>query len=187
MFETLKELDLKSRKNPLYMDSRQDYVNILSLFKINSIRLILTCADISEFLSKLYKIPPQNTYQKLRRLHTLGYLKRLGMTNCSWEYTLKFNAKNYVIEDISPRSSTKTVYREPLPTYLRHKILKRDKYKCVECGATKDETTLTIDHIKPLALGGTNDESNLQTLCFVCNNHKSDRLWQKEDTKGFSK
>ena len=54
----------------------------------------------------------------------------------------------------------------------RAAIFKRDGYRCVKCGAT---TNLTLDHIKPIALGGTSDYDNLQTLCATCNYGKADR------------
>jgi hypothetical protein len=34
---------------------------------------------------------------------------------------------------------------------------------------------LEIEHIIPLAKGGTNDESNLWLACPICNSHKSDK------------
>jgi hypothetical protein len=47
----------------------------------------------------------------------------------------------------------------------------RDK-PCVICGKPSD----TIDHIKPLSKGGTNDLNNLQPLCHWCNSKKADRI-----------
>lgn len=44
---------------------------------------------------------------------------------------------------------------------------------CQKCGATRD---LTRDHIRPVAHGGTNDPSNLRTLCRSCNSSKKDAL-----------
>lgn len=41
--------------------------------------------------------------------------------------------------------------------------------ECRYCGSTEN---LTIDHIFPLSLGGTDAEDNLQCLCMTCNKAK---------------
>jgi len=48
---------------------------------------------------------------------------------------------------------------------LRNQILKRDGYRCRICGRTHH---LQVHHIIPLSRGGSNDPSNLITLCVVC-------------------
>lgn len=49
-------------------------------------------------------------------------------------------------------------------------ILKQQKYKCAECGTSvRKRENRNIDHVLPLALGGTNWPSNLQVLCPSCN------------------
>lgn len=53
---------------------------------------------------------------------------------------------------------------------------KRDGFCCKECGVVTD---LQIDHIKPIAMNGTNDLDNLQLLCGPCNLAKSDK-WGAE-------
>lgn len=67
--------------------------------------------------------------------------------------------------------------REHIPARLRHEVFKRDNYRCRECGATNNDTTLEIDHIVPVAKGGSNNLSNLQTLCKACNRAKHTRTW----------
>lgn len=67
--------------------------------------------------------------------------------------------------------------RQPIPRKLRHEVFKRDGYRCRECGSSKDETSLEIDHIVPVAKGGTNDIDNLQTLCRECNRMKHTDEW----------
>ena len=67
--------------------------------------------------------------------------------------------------------------RQPIPRKLRHEVFQRDGYRCRECGASKDETSLEIDHIVPVARGGTNDIDNLQTLCRECNRMKHTDEW----------
>ena len=67
--------------------------------------------------------------------------------------------------------------RSPMPVKLRTAILKRDGEQCVKCGASPKKNsavTLEVDHIVPVAEGGTNDPENLQTLCWSCNQGKTD-------------
>ena len=62
-----------------------------------------------------------------------------------------------------------------IPRGMRHEVFKRDGYKCVECGASKEDgATLHVDHIIPVSKGGTDELDNLQTLCSKCNLNKSD-------------
>ncbi|MBL1209235.1 HNH endonuclease [Geminocystis sp. GBBB08] len=59
-----------------------------------------------------------------------------------------------------------------IPLEVRKYVYNRDNYQCQSCGKNTKETTLNIDHIIPLAKGGSNDISNLQTLCLKCNQKK---------------
>ena len=56
-------------------------------------------------------------------------------------------------------------------------VLARDKWKCLSCGrsAREDGVLLEVDHIIPRSKGGSDDMSNLQTLCKKCNIGKSNR------------
>ena len=72
-----------------------------------------------------------------------------------------------LIMDKTPRIS--------IPDEVRKYVFDRDRNKCLGCGKTDLEAKLTIDHIEPLAQGGSNDLSNLQTLCGSCNSSKRDR------------
>lgn len=53
----------------------------------------------------------------------------------------------------------------------RIRVLKRDDYCCYYCGGLAN----SVDHIVPLARGGTHDESNLVACCIRCNSSKKDR------------
>jgi hypothetical protein len=60
---------------------------------------------------------------------------------------------------------------------LRRMVFFRDKHTCQDCGesrATNPRIALHVDHIIPVAMGGTNNPDNLQTLCSDCNIGKSD-------------
>lgn len=64
--------------------------------------------------------------------------------------------------------------REPISKKLRLLILERDNYRCRICGKSAKDTILEVDHIVPVAKGGTTSLNNLQTLCIDCNRGKSD-------------
>lgn len=64
--------------------------------------------------------------------------------------------------------------RKNIPNYIRFQVFKRDKFTCQYCGRSGVE--LEVDHIKPIAHGGTNDIDNLITACKACNRGKSDSL-----------
>lgn len=66
--------------------------------------------------------------------------------------------------------------RIPIPPAVRKYVFERNRYQCQSCGKTQREAQLTIDHIIPLAKGGSNDVSNLQTLCLPCNQKKQHHL-----------
>lgn len=64
----------------------------------------------------------------------------------------------------------------------RKQIFKRDGHRCHICKAMTNPKAKvpnpkapTIDHIIPLAKGGTHEPSNVATACFMCNCLKSDR------------
>lgn len=80
-------------------------------------------------------------------------------------------------EDIKRQNIT-TADRRGIGLGLRYKVLSRDKFKCVRCGASP-ATDLTcklhIDHIIPFSKGGKTTLENLQTLCEKCNLGKGNR------------
>lgn len=53
----------------------------------------------------------------------------------------------------------------------RFEVLKRDDYTCRYCRSTENE--LTIDHVSPVALGGSDSPENLVAACRDCNYGKS--------------
>lgn len=56
---------------------------------------------------------------------------------------------------------------------LRFEILRRDNHACRYCGASAPDAPLTVDHVVPTALGGSDEASNLVTACRDCNSGKS--------------
>lgn len=56
---------------------------------------------------------------------------------------------------------------------IRYEVLRRDDFACRYCGARAPEAALTVDHVMPIALGGSDDPTNLVTACRDCNAGKS--------------
>lgn len=57
---------------------------------------------------------------------------------------------------------------------VRYRILSRAKFRCELCGVSAEHKALEVDHIVPRNKGGSDDESNLQALCYSCNAMKRD-------------
>lgn len=59
--------------------------------------------------------------------------------------------------------------RQEISSAKRLRTFTRDGFRCLCCGTGEG---LTVDHICPLALGGSNKSRNMQTLCEPCNRWK---------------
>jgi len=68
-----------------------------------------------------------------------------------------------------------TSKRNGLSPRERWQVFNRDNFTCQYCGKnTRNDKNimLEVDHIKPVAEGGTNDIENLVTSCHQCNHGK---------------
>lgn len=64
-------------------------------------------------------------------------------------------------------------YRRKISSTVRLAVYERDGWACVDCGAVEG---LSLDHIHPWSLGGSDDFDNLQTMCRPCNSSKGARV-----------
>ncbi|MFS4689349.1 HNH endonuclease [Klebsiella quasipneumoniae subsp. similipneumoniae] len=56
----------------------------------------------------------------------------------------------------------------------RARILKRDNHLCQNClRSGRAVAAKSVDHIKAKAHGGTDDDLNLESLCWPCHRHKT--------------
>lgn len=55
----------------------------------------------------------------------------------------------------------------------RYEVLRRDDHTCRYCGGQPPDVKLTVDHVIPVALGGSDKPSNLVAACADCNAGKS--------------
>lgn len=62
--------------------------------------------------------------------------------------------------------------RAPIPAAIRRQIYARDHYTCRYCGRHGRGVRLELDHVFPVARGGTDAVANLVTSCRECNRAK---------------
>jgi len=98
-----------------------------------------------ERTGKIFRDPDRG----IRSLYQKGFLQKIakGVYKYAPEY-----AQNKRQEDFT--------------TAQKNEVLKRDGYKCVICGAGRENgAELHVDHIKPKDMGGLANIENGQTLC----------------------
>lgn len=140
--------------------------------------------NLEEVWIKLGRQPRYQEFQKPLSKYSAGtYENRFG----SWRNALeKFVAYINHEENSSSEEAIKQLKVEPTTKHktkrtvnwrLRFVVMKRDNFKCRNCGrspATDPNIVLHVDHIKAWANGGETVLENLQTLCSICNIGKSD-------------
>jgi len=65
--------------------------------------------------------------------------------------------------------------RKAMSGTVRYEVLKRSNYRCELCGINAEDKALEVDHIVPKSLGGKDDLTNYQALCYTCNASKGNR------------
>jgi hypothetical protein len=124
---------------------------------------------------------PQRKDLKAYELPVSGdtYTRRFG----SWKKALikayeSVNTEGLDEEElfIKPQSQAKQNKSRTLSLRKRFFVLKRDGFTCCMCGANGPGVKLEVDHIIPVAKGGTDALDNLHTLCFECNRGKRDSI-----------
>lgn len=60
--------------------------------------------------------------------------------------------------------------RRAIPITIKREIWRQAESKCENCNS---QYALEVDHIKPVALGGSNNRDNLRLLCRACNQRQA--------------
>lgn len=86
----------------------------------------------------------------------------------------KRTAKRWQVFQRKRKESGGDVYHSKGWHVLRQTALLRDMWLCQECKRHGVYTTATeVDHIVPVSQGGSDDLSNLQSLCHACHLSKT--------------
>jgi len=116
-----------------------------------------------------------NPFQKLVRSMIRDVVNQANRQNAD-KLAKRRTKKSATTQAQSQQQISKNKRSRYIPASVRVSVLNRDKYKCVFCGKSAKQVELEVDHIIPFAKGGSNDLSNLQTLCFDCNRGKGVRI-----------
>ena len=159
----------------------------LNLYYPDKTFMWLTSVDLGEWEPPVY-LKPTNIYHNEKDGIIVSFLisliKKDGFEfyyiGNEYDNPITLVIKNNNFEEETTKTEIKKSQnkRKTIPTGLRYDILHRDNFKCCICGRTakEDGVKLHIDHIIPVSKGGTNDVSNLRTLCQDCNLGKSNKL-----------
>lgn len=103
----------------------------------------------------------------------------------TWDSALSIALPEYRKSRPSGNSEAQTHNnkRKSISPRQRYKVLTRDGFRCVLCGAAPKDSLdiqLHVDHIVPVSKGGTNSLDNLRILCSECNLGKGDLMIEPE-------
>ena len=127
-------------------------------------------------------------YEKKWETWTKALLAFLDQVNRDARERCSNGASTDVVEERKPahlsrRKSgagrAKAEHQRQITLGLRYDILKRDRFRCVLCGAspaTNLGCVLHVDHMVPYSKGGQTICENLRTLCESCNIGKSAKV-----------
>ena len=109
--------------------------------------------------------------------YTLGHYKRhFGGLRRLAARVADYHGERISEKQLLERWTSPRKNRAPVPPAIRYQVLTRDKHKCTICGkGAADGVTLEVDHIIHSSKGGTNELTNLRTLCDVCNRGRGDK------------
>ena len=76
---------------------------------------------------------------------------------------------------IATYGCNRSLHESYVPPLSNKTLFNRDGHICLYCGEQFSDHDLSRDHVRPLALDGTDSWTNVVTACKRCNNHKAGR------------
>ncbi|HEX8772601.1 MAG TPA: HNH endonuclease [Pyrinomonadaceae bacterium] len=133
---------------------------------------------LTKLCSKCGEVKPLDEFPKLsikRGYHTAC---AVCMRRAHKEW-LKKNPDKYIANRIK---RIQRLLSAPLTEEInRDEIIERDARTCYLCGRKLEDEVITLDHVIPLARGGSHTASNLRVACLKCNSRKGAKLLHELD------
>lgn len=134
--------------------------------------------DLDRIALEIINLPPRESVAYLKNLfNNEGYLWKVLYKNFLYFKKAFDHAVNRIVmgpeEVAQPDEINPVEIGSILTEDIKQQVYKRDNMKCLCCNKERRRgVSLEIDHILPIAMGGKNTPSNLQTLCKQCNGIK---------------
>lgn len=163
----LVEFDRLVNNNPF------DYDSIVKDLKMSAI-------DFRKIEVKICEKERLNPQLDIDIVVNVSYISPQGRNRYFKSKTINLDGLEYIFalrnQKIQYQKSAKYI-RSSMTPKLRQAVFERDNFRCQRCGRSSKihGVVLHVDHLLPVSKGGTNDMSNLQTLCAECNLYKSNR------------
>ena len=157
-----------------YLNKRQKLLRMGSIMEISNIKELIvkmylggmSCTEIAEDFNnkaKYLTITAKGISDEMGRQGKKNGVNYIRSKSESFKLAIEKGRKTYVIK-------ANKYKRKGIKLKDRYAVMVRDGLKCKLCGSREQ---LEVDHIKPISKGGDNNMDNLQTLCWLCNNGKS--------------
>lgn len=143
----------------------------------------IRCGSVMNGRNKVARLAKSTTCKTCGILFSSLYGYRLNSC-CSAECTKENDRVNMRRSKEKRKAIIRSGYSDGHKLFDPIDVLKRDGWQCQVCGCdtpsrlrgTHHDDAPEIDHIIPLAKGGTHTWSNVQCLCRICNQMKSDMM-----------
>jgi 5-methylcytosine-specific restriction endonuclease McrA len=136
-------------------------------------RTKFSAEELMEILERVWRelgrAPGDAKLRELGGTSMHPYRRRWGSVRAACERLAAFHAGKISREEMLRRKTGQV--RRPLKVAVRWRVLMRDGFRCVACGKSGHEegVKLEVDHIRPVARGGSDAMRNLRALCLECN------------------
>lgn len=136
------------------------------------------------YAKKWYKKNPNynRRYYEENREHINGLNRQWKIANPDYmpEYLARYLPEYTQRPEVREANRMKALnrYRSlvgQLPQNCMAILVARYGEQCMNPECDREDSILTIDHVKPVSKGGTNTMDNVQILCYTCNRQKGNR------------
>ena len=127
----------------------------------------------ADTVDRLVKRAREDNLFSVSTAHIKQYASELGI-DISRQTNLLTNAVSTKLQKEFGGQEPKR--QRTLTNSIKIEVFKRDNYTCQECGAGR-EAKLHVHHIIPFSRGGSDEMSNLITLCESCNEAIGNRVY----------